>query len=152
SLKLNRGRVTKKSTKKPKKSKKKTSTKQQVHEQQPPDEPMPTKTAAEQKHAAMLQRRKMEQIEKLAEKSYRDQVKDFNDRLEQAPEQHDMPRLGDLGVALACDHELLLFGIGPQYDADIKGISVNALKVLALPKLTVKVRLCWMQTVALLLP
>ncbi|KAJ1857005.1 hypothetical protein GGH12_001801 [Coemansia sp. RSA 1822] len=94
SLKLNRGRVTKKSTKKPKKSKKKTSTKQQLHEQQPPDEPTPTKTAAEQKHAAMLQRRKMEQIKKLAEKSYRDQVKDFNDKLERAPEQHDMPRVG----------------------------------------------------------
>ncbi|KAJ2501453.1 hypothetical protein GGH96_001872 [Coemansia sp. RSA 1972] len=91
SLKLNRGRVTKKSAKKPKK---KTSTKQQLHEQQPPDEPTPTKTVAEQKHAAMLQRRKMEQIEKLAEKSYRDQVKDFNDKLERAPEQHDMPRVG----------------------------------------------------------
>ncbi|KAJ2630099.1 hypothetical protein H4R22_002903, partial [Coemansia sp. RSA 1290] len=52
------------------------------------------KTEAEKRHEEVLRKRKLEQIEKLAEKSHQERVKEFNELLEQTPEQHDMPRVG----------------------------------------------------------
>ncbi|KAJ2356620.1 hypothetical protein IWW50_000882 [Coemansia erecta] len=87
SLKLKQGRVSK-PKKKSKKSKKKTST------DPVPEQTGPEKTQAELKYEETQKRRKLEQIERLAGKSYREQIKEFNDKLEREPEQHDMPRVG----------------------------------------------------------
>ncbi|KAJ2893101.1 hypothetical protein GGI21_001577 [Coemansia aciculifera] len=53
-----------------------------------------SRTDAEKRHEDILMKRKMERIEKMAEKSYRDRVKEFNEKLERAPEHHDMPKVG----------------------------------------------------------
>ncbi|KAJ2028562.1 hypothetical protein IWW57_002093 [Coemansia sp. S610] len=52
------------------------------------------RTDAEKRHEDILKKRKMERIDKLAEKSYRERVKDFNEKLERAPEHNDMPKVG----------------------------------------------------------
>ncbi|KAJ1945214.1 hypothetical protein GGF37_001807 [Kickxella alabastrina] len=52
------------------------------------------RTDAEKRHDEILKKRKLEHVEKLAEKSYRDRIKEFNDKLERAPEHHDMPKVG----------------------------------------------------------
>ncbi|KAJ2825525.1 hypothetical protein GGI24_003134, partial [Coemansia furcata] len=58
------------------------------------DIPKERRTDAEKRHDDMLKKRKLERIDKMAEKSYRDRVKEFNEKLERAPEHHDMPKVG----------------------------------------------------------
>ncbi|KAJ2862887.1 hypothetical protein GGH94_003971 [Coemansia aciculifera] len=70
--------------------KKKKKTKKEIN----PDIPKERRTDAEKRHDDMQMKRKMERIEKMAEKSYRDRVKDFNEKLERAPEHNDMPKVG----------------------------------------------------------
>ncbi|KAJ1671204.1 hypothetical protein GGF44_001709 [Coemansia sp. RSA 1694] len=52
------------------------------------------RTDAEKRHDDILMKRKMDRIDKMSEKSYRDRVKEFNEKLERAPEHHDMPKVG----------------------------------------------------------
>ncbi|KAI8321482.1 DUF1754-domain-containing protein [Martensiomyces pterosporus] len=52
------------------------------------------RTEAEKKYDDVRMKRRLERIEKFAEKSYRDRVKDFNEKLERAPEHHEMPKVG----------------------------------------------------------
>ncbi|KAJ2036122.1 hypothetical protein IW146_000080 [Coemansia sp. RSA 922] len=58
------------------------------------DIPKERRTDAEKRHDDMQMKRKMERIDKMAEKSYRERVKDFNEKLERAPEHNDMPKVG----------------------------------------------------------
>ncbi|KAJ2235906.1 hypothetical protein IWW45_002217 [Coemansia sp. RSA 485] len=59
-----------------------------------PDKPSESMTEAEKKYREILKQRKLERIERLASKSYRDRVKEFNEKLERTPEHHDMPKVG----------------------------------------------------------
>ncbi|KAJ2770888.1 hypothetical protein IWQ56_001170 [Coemansia nantahalensis] len=110
-LKLKKGALTKKPSKKPAKkpSKKwKSSKRAAPGEQAAPattgeehpesasgsEQPPRAPTAAERRFEEMRRKRTLERIEKLAEKPYRERIKEFNEQLEREPEQHDMPRVG----------------------------------------------------------
>ncbi|KAJ1816814.1 hypothetical protein LPJ75_001900, partial [Coemansia sp. RSA 2598] len=56
---------------------------------EPPTESL---TEAEKKYREALHQRRLERIDRLASKSHRDRVKEFNEKLERAPEHHDMPK------------------------------------------------------------
>ncbi|KAJ2704211.1 hypothetical protein FB645_003446 [Coemansia sp. IMI 203386] len=58
------------------------------------DKPSESMTEAEKKYREILKQRKLERIERLASKSYRERVKEFNEKLERTPEHHDMPKVG----------------------------------------------------------
>ncbi|KAJ2505474.1 hypothetical protein GGI11_006997 [Coemansia sp. RSA 2049] len=52
------------------------------------------KTEAEQRFDDMQMKRKLERIDQLAEKSFGDRVKEFNEKMERTPEHNDMPKVG----------------------------------------------------------
>ncbi|KAJ1667608.1 hypothetical protein IW140_002187 [Coemansia sp. RSA 1813] len=52
------------------------------------------KTEAEKRFDDMKKKRKLEHIERLAEKSFGDRVKEFNEKLERTPEHNDVPKVG----------------------------------------------------------
>ncbi|KAJ2782414.1 hypothetical protein H4R18_002284 [Coemansia javaensis] len=56
--------------------------------------PQRTMTEAERRFEEARQRRRLERIQRLADKPYRERIREFNDQLEREPEQHDMPRVG----------------------------------------------------------
>ncbi|KAJ1643755.1 hypothetical protein LPJ64_004512 [Coemansia asiatica] len=62
--------------------------------EEPPLDSKEALTEAEKKYREALHQRKLERIDRLASKSYRDRVKEFNEKLERAPEHHDMPKVG----------------------------------------------------------
>lgn len=53
-----------------------------------------TRTDAERKHAAMVRQREEERLRKLAGKSHRDRIKEFNEYLTNLSEHHDIPKVG----------------------------------------------------------
>ncbi|KAJ2655854.1 hypothetical protein IWW48_005327 [Coemansia sp. RSA 1200] len=53
-----------------------------------------TKTEAEKRFDDMQMKRKLERIDQLAEKSFGDRVKEFNEKMERTPEHNDMPKVG----------------------------------------------------------
>ncbi|KAJ2776597.1 hypothetical protein GGI15_004795 [Coemansia interrupta] len=85
--------------KKHKSSKKKKSKDKQPAGDQPAEDEHAGPPAAEMTEAERLfqeaqQKRRQERIEKLAAKSHRDRIKEFNDKLERTPEHNDMPKVG----------------------------------------------------------
>ncbi|KAJ1720520.1 hypothetical protein LPJ53_004857 [Coemansia erecta] len=82
----------KKKSKKSKKSKKHTSDQPAEDEHKSP--PAAEMTEAERLFQEAQQKRRHERIEKLAAKSHRDRIKEFNDKLERTPEHNDMPKVG----------------------------------------------------------
>ncbi|KAJ1951612.1 hypothetical protein FBU59_000017 [Linderina macrospora] len=53
-----------------------------------------TQTEAEKKFEQVQRNRQKERIEKLASKSHSERVREFNKKLEQAPEHNEMPKVG----------------------------------------------------------
>ncbi|KAJ2607796.1 hypothetical protein H4S08_004697 [Coemansia sp. RSA 1365] len=101
-LKLKTGRI-----KKPKKKKGKDKTKQKSSKQlykidtsqsEHSDikllKEQPEPTEAEKRHEEMQTKRQRNRIERMAQRSYRERIKEFNEQLDRAPEHHDMPRVG----------------------------------------------------------
>ena len=60
----------------------------------PNEMPADRRTEAEKKHEARMSKLEEEQLKKVAEKSHRDRVKDFNEKLAQLSEHHDIPKVG----------------------------------------------------------
>lgn len=52
------------------------------------------KTEAEKRYNDIQMKRKLDQVEKMASKTYKDRLKDYNEHLDRAPEQNDMPKVG----------------------------------------------------------
>eukprot|EP00193_Tetraselmis_chui_P009045 CAMPEP_0177768466 /NCGR_PEP_ID=MMETSP0491_2-20121128/9735_1 /TAXON_ID=63592 /ORGANISM="Tetraselmis chuii, Strain PLY429" /LENGTH=148 /DNA_ID=CAMNT_0019285273 /DNA_START=106 /DNA_END=554 /DNA_ORIENTATION=+ len=52
------------------------------------------RTAAEKKHDEMLAKREEQELARLATKSHKDRIKEFNDYLSNLSEHHDIPRVG----------------------------------------------------------
>lgn len=59
-----------------------------------PDENADLRTAAEKKFEESLAKREQERIAKLASKSHKTRVKEFNEYLANLSEHHDIPRVG----------------------------------------------------------
>ncbi|ORX68845.1 DUF1754-domain-containing protein [Linderina pennispora] len=77
-----------------KKSKK---SKKRHHKESKDSEPVVqavTQTEAERKFEQVQRKRQMERIEKMAAKSHSERVREFNNKLEQAPEHNEMPKVG----------------------------------------------------------
>ncbi|KAJ2077946.1 hypothetical protein H4R24_004809 [Coemansia sp. RSA 988] len=51
-------------------------------------------TEAEKRHEEIQTKRQRKRIERMAQRSYRERIKEFNEQLDRAPEHHDMPRVG----------------------------------------------------------
>ncbi|KAJ2559345.1 hypothetical protein EV175_000374 [Coemansia sp. RSA 1933] len=77
-----------------KKEKKAKSKKKHIDKDTDADAGKMTKTEAEKRFDDMQMKRKLQHIERLAEKSFGDRVKEFNEKLERTPEHNDMPRVG----------------------------------------------------------
>ena len=56
-----------------------------------------TRTAAEKKYDAILEKRELEEIEKLAAKSHRDKIREFNEKLESLSEHYDLQKVSGGG-------------------------------------------------------
>jgi protein FAM32A len=52
------------------------------------------RTEAEKRYDEYLLKRESEKVKKLAAKSHREKVKDFNEYLEKLTEHHDIPKVG----------------------------------------------------------
>eukprot|EP01091_Cochliopodium_minus_P000296 TRINITY_DN1029_c0_g1_i1.p1 TRINITY_DN1029_c0_g1~~TRINITY_DN1029_c0_g1_i1.p1 ORF type:complete len:119 (+),score=47.07 TRINITY_DN1029_c0_g1_i1:99-455(+) len=99
-LSTKRKKKSKKDKKKDKKRKKEK--KQEIQEEEPQPIPLEqkeieivsTKTEAEKNFEMTQKLRKREKIEKLANKSYRDKLKDYNSFLDTLSEHHDIPKVG----------------------------------------------------------
>ena len=56
-----------------------------------------TRTAAEKKYDAIIEKRELEEIEKLAAKSHRDKIREFNEKLESLSEHYDLQKVSGGG-------------------------------------------------------
>lgn len=56
-----------------------------------------TRTAAEKKYDAIMEKRELEEIEKLAAKSHRDKIREFNEKLESLSEHYDLQKVSGGG-------------------------------------------------------
>lgn len=58
------------------------------------DETEDRRTEAEKRYDARIQKLELEQTKKLAQKSHRERVKDFNEHLSKLTEHYDIPKVG----------------------------------------------------------
>ena len=63
-------------------------------EAEPQDVPLDRRTPAQRRHDEILVAREKERVAKMASKSHRDRVRDFNEYLAALTEHHDIPKVG----------------------------------------------------------
>lgn len=66
-----------------------------------PDETHDRRTDAEKRHAERMSKLEEERLRKLAAKSHRERVKEFNDHLSNLSEHHDIPKVRGSAVSRA---------------------------------------------------
>ena len=65
-----------------------------VIEAEPQDALLDKRTPAQRRHDEIIEAREKERIAKMASKSHRDRVRDFNEYLATLTEHHDIPKVG----------------------------------------------------------